>query len=175
MRLLRHPPSGSPRVRSRLAARAGLAAFAVLAAMASVLVPWPVLGTGLEQNPSTAASRTFVITCDGSAAIEPTSYILTCADAGMGLDALQWSDWGSEHATARGILRTLTCDPSCAEGGTAEYSVEVVATDARAEGPVTGYETLEVTYSGTPPEWAPSGTDTFDITPAPTTAAGGAS
>ena len=32
------------------------------------------------------------------------------------LSGLRWSGWGSAHATARGEVRTLICEPTCANG-----------------------------------------------------------
>jgi hypothetical protein len=37
-------------------------------------------------------------------------------NAEMKLSRLRWSGWGSERATARGDLRTLICEPTCANG-----------------------------------------------------------
>jgi hypothetical protein len=33
---------------------------------------------------------------------------------------LEWSGWGTPHATARGKVRTLVCDPTCAQGRLAQ-------------------------------------------------------
>ena len=42
------------------------------------------------------------------------------------LSDLRWSGWGSERATGRGDVRTLICDPNCAQGGYQDARAEIV-------------------------------------------------
>jgi hypothetical protein len=60
---------------------------------------------------------------DGAAASasgRPSSFILTCADAGDVLTGLHWVDWASQ-AFGTGIEMINTCKPSCAEGKFVSY------------------------------------------------------
>ncbi|OFT65635.1 MULTISPECIES: hypothetical protein [Brachybacterium] len=160
----RSVPSRRTRLRAgRLLLPIGALVLTLLAAV-SVLVPWPVLGSGFELAETTADEATFLLDCDSSAAREPSSLVLTCADAGAGLDALRWTSWGEEEAGAHGIIRLNVCEPSCAEGSTQEYRVRVVASDRLTSGIVSTYRTLTVTYLDDAPSWAPSGTEHYDVT-----------
>jgi hypothetical protein len=47
---------------------------------------------------------------------------------------LAWSGWGTPHATARGKVRTLICDPSCAQGRLAQAPGTVELSDIRVCG-----------------------------------------
>lgn len=42
------------------------------------------------------------------------------------LSGLRWSGWGSERATGRAEVRTLICDPNCAQGIYKDSRAEVV-------------------------------------------------
>lgn len=48
--------------------------------------------------------------------IKPKAITLTCADGGMYLDQIKWSQWGAQGAQARAIYNVNDCKPSCAEG-----------------------------------------------------------
>ena len=47
---------------------------------------------------------------------------------------LEWSGWGTPHATARGKVRTLVCDPTCAQGRIAQSAGTVELSDIRVCG-----------------------------------------
>jgi hypothetical protein len=59
--------------------------------------------------------------------VAPASVVLTCADGGFIAKDLAWSGWGAPQAHATGTAAVNTCDPSCADGSTKEYPVELTA------------------------------------------------
>ncbi len=158
----RSAPPRRPRP-GRVLALVGAPALILLVSL-SLLVPWPMLGSGFALAETTDSEGTFLLDCDATASREPVSVVLTCADAGAGLDALRWTSWGEAEAEAQGILRTTVCEPSCAEGSVEEHRVRVVASDRRASGTVSTYRSLTVTYLDEAPPWAPSGTEHYDVT-----------
>ncbi|TVT62147.1 hypothetical protein FNH05_01340 [Amycolatopsis rhizosphaerae] len=74
---------------------------------------------------SSQAPRATLITCDGTAASSPSRYTLTCGDAGIWLDGLRWSAWGSTTAQASGNLWANDCNPTCAGGHNASHPATV--------------------------------------------------
>lgn len=48
--------------------------------------------------------------------LEPSEIVLTCADYGWILEALNWSSWTASQATAIGTFVYNDCTPNCAEG-----------------------------------------------------------
>lgn len=60
----------------------------------------------------------------------PAKIILTCADAGMQLVAIDWASWGEQDAAATATLTVTGCDPSCAEDNrTYSYRADVTASN----------------------------------------------
>ena len=57
--------------------------------------------------------------------VRPTQIILTCADAGIFVNDLDWARWGGRRATGSGVLNVKRCDPDCAGGGVDRYPVGV--------------------------------------------------
>jgi hypothetical protein len=77
--------------------------------------PPPVLA------PSDAVARLLdggaigVVDITGATGVRPSS-LDTASDAR--LEHIEWSDWGASGAVGRGTLRSLDCNPSCADGHT---------------------------------------------------------
>jgi hypothetical protein len=81
------------------------------------------------------------------------------------LSKLRWSGWGSAQATGRADLRTLICDPTCAQGLYQESRAQVVLSAPKRCGgrrfytratmtyqdPETGKTRAPATYLRTPP------------------------
>jgi hypothetical protein len=77
--------------------------------------------------PLSRASAPVLWNCEGKAVIEPSNYIVTCADDGINFD-MHWSSWGRESATGSGTVHEKNCLPSCADGKIIEYPAEVTLT-----------------------------------------------
>jgi hypothetical protein len=74
-----------------------------------------------------ATSSTSLYNCSFKSS-EPTSIVLTCADANRYVDHIVWSTWGSAVANATGILHWNDCAPSCAAG---KFHTSTIAFAAR--------------------------------------------
>lgn len=113
----------------------------------AIVVAVALIATCLASSPASAQAREATLPgrCFDQR-IEPTSVILSCADAGFVAEDLVWADWGSERATASGTASVKTCDPDCATGGREDYPVELVADRLRAC-PYGAPQYTRVTYS----------------------------
>jgi len=81
------------------------------------------------------------------------------------LSRLRWSGWGSERAAGRGHVRTLICEPNCAQGLYEDSRAEIVLSAPKRcggrrfytratmtyEEPGTGKTRAPATYLRTPP------------------------
>jgi hypothetical protein len=76
----------------------------------------------LAADQSAASRSTVVVNCLDKQQSRPSSFILTCADAGDVLTHVEWVNWASE-AFGTGTEMIKTCKPNCAEGGFASYPV----------------------------------------------------
>lgn len=70
---------------------------------------------------TTANARPVVFDCLNHPVIEPSSYVLTCADNGSFLYYLKWTSWTAGRATAAGVHELNDCTPNCAEGKFHKY------------------------------------------------------
>lgn len=102
----------------------------------------------------TGARRFVLWDCAGKALVEPSSYILTCADAGMSLLGMHWVRWQPGYATGTGTEAEKACTPSCAAGGKdLTYRVNVTLTGSALlsqGGPFT-YTKITLNYPGAAP------------------------
>ena len=77
------------------------------------------------RNAPVASAKTVVVNCLFKQQTRPSSFILTCADAGDVLTGLHWVSWGSGAAFATGIEQINDCTPNCAAGKFINYPVLV--------------------------------------------------
>lgn len=61
-------------------------------------------------------SSVTIFDCSSQSLSEPSTLILTCADANTLVKELHWKNWGSPTATATGIGSWNDCTPDCASG-----------------------------------------------------------
>ena len=90
-------------------------------ACASAPAPTRATDTAFTQR----NSGPVVINCLLKSQTRPSSFILTCADAGDVLTHLHWVSWGSGAAFATGIEQINNCTPNCAAGKFITYPVLV--------------------------------------------------
>jgi len=62
------------------------------------------------------------------------------------LSRLRWSGWGTKRATARGDVRTLICDPTCANGLLEHSRGDLVLSGPKRCGKRRFYTRLSMTY-----------------------------
>jgi hypothetical protein len=94
-----------------------------------------VVATGCSSAPTratdaalvqrTSPEKTVVINCLFKPQARPSSFVLTCADAGDSLTSLHWVSWGSGAAFATGVEQINNCTPNCAAGKFINYPVLV--------------------------------------------------
>ena len=60
-------------------------------------------------------SQVYVTNC-GIQDYKPEVIIKFCADAGVGVGAIEWSTWSAEGASGEGKYQINDCLPSCVEG-----------------------------------------------------------
>jgi hypothetical protein len=100
-----------------------IAASALLApfALAAIFLYGP---TG---TPAISPSQVFTWDCEFPAQ-KPATITLTCADGGIFVDHIDWSQWNSQGAQGIGIYNANDCKPSCAEGTYVQERVKVQVT-----------------------------------------------
>ncbi len=96
-------------------------------ALVGALLLAPMLGAGVV-TPAGAARPTHLLTCQSKVTSEPTSYLLSCADANASFSSMRWSTWGSSSARGRGILLQNDCTPNCVSGKVISYPTTVTLT-----------------------------------------------
>jgi hypothetical protein len=101
------------------------------AAPAPDLGPYPKVETPSSVRRRLDAGAVGVIDLRLRAAIAPDSLQLNREQEARELD---WTGWGTPHATARGTVRTLICDPTCAQGRLAQAPGTVELSDIRVCG-----------------------------------------
>jgi len=67
-----------------------------------------------------------VLNCDFKPVTKPSTYVLACADDGLGLEDLHWTSWTSHLASGYATLWENDCTPSCAGGKIIDYSALVM-------------------------------------------------
>jgi hypothetical protein len=108
-------------------------------AIAALALPGLGLGLGLGLTASAGAATTHaaraaatkspryvVLNCEFMAQVKPESYVLACADAGIGLQNLHWTSWAPKLASGYGTEWENDCKPNCAEGHLHYYPVLAV-------------------------------------------------
>ena len=98
------------------------------------------LGVGLGLTGSADAATTptakppayVVLNCNLKPVVEPSNYVLACADDGMGLQDGHWTSWTSHLASAYATFYENTCTPNCAAGKIIDYPALVTLWDPAA-------------------------------------------
>jgi hypothetical protein len=109
----------------------------ITALLAAALLA-PITGVGASA-PAGAATATHLLTCTSTTTSEPTSYLLSCADANAAFASMKWSAWGSATARGKGILRQNDCKPNCVSGKVLDYVATVTLSnvvDTKKYGPL---------------------------------------
>lgn len=57
-----------------------------------------------------------VVDCVDKYAANPSDIIITCADANMGVEKIEWKSWNTVEASGRGVFYENNCNPDCASG-----------------------------------------------------------
>jgi hypothetical protein len=84
--------------------------------------------------------------------VKPSSIVLACADNGIGVQDLAWSNWTTTTATGTGKVWENTCTPNCAQG-TFGYYPATITLSGVVNTPSNGYLFSQLTalYQSTGP------------------------
>jgi hypothetical protein len=111
-------------------------AIAILAAVTLLLGQFSYGRTPLQvfQAASASSSRLPHVYWKGcpaehAAELKPTEMPVSCADYGVYIAKIKWSEWTSKAALGRGTLYTNSCTPNCASGTFSTSRTEVKLTD----------------------------------------------
>jgi hypothetical protein len=75
-------------------------------------------------------SQVYVTNC-GMQDYKPTTIIKFCADAGVGVGAIEWSSWSADGATGEGKYEINDCIPTCVAGKQHSADVTVVLSKSK--------------------------------------------
>jgi hypothetical protein len=98
-----------------------------------------------------AAAKYVVLDCSSNPVVMPSTYVIACADAGMGVQDLRWTSWTPKLASGYGTFWENDCTPNCAEGHIHYYrSLEVLWGSATVTGHPADrrYTKLTVIFTG---------------------------
>ena len=98
-----------------------------------------------------AAAKYVVLDCSSNPVVMPSTYVIACADAGMGVQDLRWTSWTPTLASGYGTFWENDCTPNCAEGHIHYYrSLEVLWGSATVTGHPADrrYTKLTVIFTG---------------------------
>jgi hypothetical protein len=83
-------------------------------------------------------THVYVTNC-GMQDYKPSTIIKYCADAGVGVGAIEWSSWSAEGASGEGKYQINDCVPNCAAGKQHYADVTVVLSKTKS---IHGKQTL---------------------------------
>jgi hypothetical protein len=92
-----------------------------------------------------------LLNCSLKPVVAPRTFIITCADAGIGARDLLWTSWTSKLASGYGTFWENDCKPNCANGHFHYYpSLEMVWGSATVKGHLGDrrYTKLTVIFTG---------------------------
>lgn len=114
-----------------------------------------------------------VLDCAAKPQVRPSSYVLACADAGLGLESVRWTTWTPRLASGYGTFYENNCTPDCADGKIIRYPALATLWGTSAVSPASRrYTKLTLVFTGKrPPLYTGQGnpayplTQTFDTDP----------
>jgi hypothetical protein len=115
-----------------------------------------LVGIGAAAAPAAKRKTYFPSNCT-NARYKPVHLIAACGDAGVRVNKIHWTRYGSRSARGGGTAVTNICEPSCAEGNFERDPVRVRLSRPRlckAVG-IRLFTRLKVTYPGARPGGAP--------------------
>jgi hypothetical protein len=91
------------------------------AATVGAIHPRTIVAVRHAARPAAKIPTRVVLDCAGRARVRPSGYVLACADANMGLQAVRWTSWTPAMASGYGTFYENTCTPDCASGHLRRY------------------------------------------------------
>jgi hypothetical protein len=111
-------------------------------------------GTPTAASIQAATAKTpkyVVLNCSFKPVVAPSTLVITCADAGIGVQGLHWASWTPKLASGHGTFWENDCVPNCATGHFHYYpSLEVLWGSATVRGHPADrrYTKLTVIFTG---------------------------
>ncbi len=105
----------------------------------------------VKQAATAKSPKYVVLDCNLKPVVAPSTLIITCADAGIGVQDLHWTSWTPKLASGHGTFWENDCTPDCAAGHFHYYpSLEVLWGSAAVKGHPADrrYTELTVIFSG---------------------------
>ena len=105
----------------------------------------------VKQAATARTPRYVVLDCNFKPVVAPPAFIITCADAGIGVRDLHWTSWTPKLASGSGTFWENDCTPYCAAGHFRYYpSLEVLWGSATVKGHPADrrYTELTVIFTG---------------------------
>jgi hypothetical protein len=94
-----------------------------------------VLGLATAVAPAAVAApktpKPVLVDCITKGAVEPTMFIITCADGNDALEHLTWSHWGAATASGKGTEFLNNCVPTCVGGTFHKFGVKIALSRVR--------------------------------------------
>ena len=121
------------------------------AALASSGTPATTHASASTQAATATSPRYVVLNCSLKPVVAPSTIIIACADAGMGVQDLHWTSWTPKLASGYGTFWENDCTPNCAEGHVHHYpSLEMLWGSATVKGHPADrrYTKLTVIFTG---------------------------
>ena len=121
------------------------------AALASSGTPASTHATASTQAATAKTPKYIVLDCSFKLVVAPSTFIITCADAGIGVQHLHWTSWTPKLASGYGTFWENDCTPNCADGHVHYYpSLEVLWGSATVQGHPADrrYTKLTVIFTG---------------------------
>ncbi len=95
-------------------------------------------------SPSLTPRNVLTWDCETSA-YKPESITITCADGGIYVEKINWSNWSKDGAYGSGTFSENLCNPSCAEGQRVEALVNLRLTNLTEQNGKYFLRTLDIT------------------------------
>lgn len=111
--------------------------------------------------------RVYVSNCE-TQVYKPKTITVFCADAGVVIKKIKYTSYGAKRATGTGTATVNLCEPDCAAGKTANYSVRFTLSRVRQCGDSYQFRRLRFTYVDEKPPGDRSMRQSFVCADAPT-------
>jgi len=141
--------------------RKSSAALIALATAAAVALP---ASTASAQNDNL---RVFVSNCEKQV-YKPKTITAFCADAGVIINKVKYSTYGSKIARGTGVAAVNLCEPNCAAGKTQNFKVRFTLSTVRQCGDSYQFRQLRFTYVGEKPKGKRTLSTSYPCADAPT-------
>jgi hypothetical protein len=108
---------------------------AALASSAGPAAPATTHAAASTEAATAKAPRYVVLDCSFKPVVAPSTFVITCADAGIGVRDVRWTSWTPKLASGYGTFWENDCMPDCAEGHFHYYpSLEMLWGNAAVKG-----------------------------------------